>query len=318
MEVYIDDMLVKSVRASNHLTDLGETFTILREYQMKLNPAKCIFGVSSGKFLGFQVSQRGTEANPDKIKALLNMKFTTPSEEEISTEVETTPSPISPSDQKASSELGWVLYVDGSSNAKRAGAGIVLIAPDSTPIQYAIRLSFKASNNEAEYEALLVGLRLAANLGVYFIQVRCDFQLVVNHISTEYEAKETRMIAYLDEVRKLIERYWSCTIHQISKVENSWADALAKLASATDGKISRIIPVEFIEHPSIDQTEKQAVNLVSDAPSWMDPIYSYLTFGEVPSDKLEVKRLRIRAARYIVLDGILYKKGHSQPYLRCL
>lgn len=65
MEVYVDDMLVKSVRADQHVANLTETFAILRSYDMKLNPAKCVFGVGSGKFLGFLVSHRGIEANPD-------------------------------------------------------------------------------------------------------------------------------------------------------------------------------------------------------------------------------------------------------------
>ena len=73
MEVYVDDMLVKSKEESTHLDDLKETFTTLRQYQMKLNPSKCAFGVVSGKFLGFMVSQRGIEANPEKVKAILNM-----------------------------------------------------------------------------------------------------------------------------------------------------------------------------------------------------------------------------------------------------
>ena len=69
-------MLVKTKDEANHLEDLEETFETLRQYRMKLNPSKCVFGVSSGKFLGFMVSQRGIEANPDKIKAVLEM--TTP------------------------------------------------------------------------------------------------------------------------------------------------------------------------------------------------------------------------------------------------
>ena len=73
MEVYIDDMLVKSTVAGLYITHLSETFQILRDYNMKLNPAKCAFGVSAGKFLGFIVNHRGIEANPDKIKALLDM-----------------------------------------------------------------------------------------------------------------------------------------------------------------------------------------------------------------------------------------------------
>ena len=67
VEVYVDDMLVKSLDEDKHLDDLRETFDTLRRHQMKLNPSKCAFGVSLGKFLGFMVSQRGIEANPDKI-----------------------------------------------------------------------------------------------------------------------------------------------------------------------------------------------------------------------------------------------------------
>jgi hypothetical protein len=73
VEVYIDDMLVKTKDEANHLEDLEETFETLRQYRMKLNLSKCVFGVSSGKFLGFMVSQRGIEANPNKIKAVLEM-----------------------------------------------------------------------------------------------------------------------------------------------------------------------------------------------------------------------------------------------------
>ena len=73
MEVYIDDMLVKSTTAELHIAHLSEAFQILKEYNMKLNPAKCAFGVSAGKFLGFIVNNRGIEANPDKIKVVLNM-----------------------------------------------------------------------------------------------------------------------------------------------------------------------------------------------------------------------------------------------------
>ena len=69
----MDDMLVKSRKAELHLDDLKETFDRLRKYQMKLNLTKCVFGVSSGKFLGFMVSQRGIKANPKKVKAILDM-----------------------------------------------------------------------------------------------------------------------------------------------------------------------------------------------------------------------------------------------------
>ena len=71
MEVYIDDMLVKSKQCPDHATHLQQAFDLLREYGMKLNPLKCAFGVSAGRFLGFMVTQRGIEANPAQLKAIL-------------------------------------------------------------------------------------------------------------------------------------------------------------------------------------------------------------------------------------------------------
>ena len=76
VEVYVDNMLVKSKEEENHLDDLKEMFNTLRQYSMKLNSAKCAFGVSSKKFLGFMVSQRGIEANPEKVRAILEMSST--------------------------------------------------------------------------------------------------------------------------------------------------------------------------------------------------------------------------------------------------
>ena len=73
MEVYIDDMLVKSTTAGLHIAHLSEAFQVLRNYNMKLNPAKCAFGVSAGKFLGFIVNHMGIEENPEKIKDVLDM-----------------------------------------------------------------------------------------------------------------------------------------------------------------------------------------------------------------------------------------------------
>ena len=74
MEVYVDDILIKSKVASDHVAYLTDMFRILRAYHMKLNPLKCTFGMASGKFLGFMVNQRGIEASPEKIHALIDMR----------------------------------------------------------------------------------------------------------------------------------------------------------------------------------------------------------------------------------------------------
>lgn len=74
VEVYVDNMLVKSLLTKKHLVDLNKTFQTLRKYKIKLNPRKCTFGVSAEKFLGFMVSQRGIKANPEKVKAIIDMQ----------------------------------------------------------------------------------------------------------------------------------------------------------------------------------------------------------------------------------------------------
>ena len=76
MEVYVDDMLIKSKEVESHLDNLEETFETLRQYKMRLNPAKCAFGVSSRKFLGFMESRRGIEANPEKVNSHTRDDFT--------------------------------------------------------------------------------------------------------------------------------------------------------------------------------------------------------------------------------------------------
>ena len=74
MEVYIDDMLVKSIKAELHVAHVAESFQVLKNYNMKLNQTKCAFGVSAEKFLGFIINSQGIEANPDKIKVVLDMQ----------------------------------------------------------------------------------------------------------------------------------------------------------------------------------------------------------------------------------------------------
>ena len=74
VQVYVDDMLVKSLCENDHLDDLQETFDTLRSYNMKLNPSKCVFGVTVGKLLGFMVSQRGIEVNPEKVRVIMELE----------------------------------------------------------------------------------------------------------------------------------------------------------------------------------------------------------------------------------------------------
>ena len=128
----------------------------------------------------------------------------------------------------------WELHVDGASNSKGSGAGIVLVSPEGLIVKQAVRLTFSASNNEAEYEALMIGLKTADKLGANHLQVFCDSQLVANQISGKYQARDERMAAYLTVARSLLSKFDSVQVAQIGREHNSYADILAKLATVLE------------------------------------------------------------------------------------
>ena len=91
----------------------------------------------------------------------------------------------------------WSLRIDGSSNVNGSGVGIVLESPMGEKIRYALRLQFPTWNNEAEYEALITGLHLAKEMRVEKVKVYNDYQLVVNQVKGDYQAKGENMVVYL-------------------------------------------------------------------------------------------------------------------------
>ncbi|GJR47776.1 reverse transcriptase domain-containing protein [Tanacetum coccineum] len=96
----------------------------------------------------------------------------------------------------------WTLFTDGSSCVNGSGAGLILTSPKGTEFTYALRFQFIASNNEAEYEALIAGLRIAAQMGVRNVQVSVDSKLVANKVLGTYVAKEENMVKYLEKVKR--------------------------------------------------------------------------------------------------------------------
>ena len=490
MEVYIDDMLVKSTTAGLHIAHISEAFQILRNYNMKLNPAKCAFGVSAGKFLGFIVNHRGTEANPDKIKALLDMpspsgikevqrltrriaalsrfvsrasdkcqpffqvlkkafQWDTKCEEAFSALLSSPPILVSPTERelltlylavldfstsavlvrdkervqhpvyycsralrgveeryprteklilalvtaarklrpyfqahtievpteypmkqvlhkpetsgklmKWAIELSefdiryrpktaikgqvvadfvmefaspeptkdaqvttdpstWKLSVDGGSNAQGSGAGLILTSPEGIDIEYALRFGFRTSNNEAKYEAVIAGLNLAHSLEVDQLEVYSDSQLVVRQIEDTYEAKSEKMILYLQKVRDLLKKFVQVQIRHVPRVENSRADPLEKLATASQEDLGSSTPVEYLAEPSIDPYSMM-VAPVESAPSWMDHIWNYIIDGSLPNDPKEAAKIRATSARFTNHKGSLYKWGFFTPFLKCI
>ncbi|CAL9031392.1 unnamed protein product [Prunus brigantina] len=195
------------------------------------------------------------------------------------------------------------------------GAGLVLISPDKVVLEYALRFKFHASNNEAEYEALLAGLRLAKEMGARQIQIFSDSQLVVHQVNQNFTAKDVSMTAYLQHTRHLLTTFNAYLISQVPRSENSHADALARLASAIEQGIGRNIHMEILDQPS---TRAPLICAIDHSPTWMDPILQFLQNQTLHADPAEARRVRYRSARYLILNGALYKRGFSLPYLRCL
>ena len=503
VEVYIDDMLIKSVRKANHIEDLREVLGVLRSNKLRLNALKCIFRVSSGKFLGHMVSYNGVKSNPDQISALLNLEppkdakqvqrltgmiaalgqfisqsakkcrpffrllgkkrkflwdedcsvafqriktylssppclsipypgeplflYLVVSEHAVSailvrethegqrpiffmsktmneteyrylplekaalaliqaakklphyfqasTVIVFTDLPLkvlmhnldfsgwitwwgvhlgsfgieykprtsikgqvladfvpefqgkggnskvtnTPSYDTDTSSSGWKLFVDGASNMRGVGAGVVLVSSEGLILEQVVRLGFLASNNESEYEALLIGLRSAIRLGADHLQVFCDSQLVVNHILGEYLARDERMLSYLSVVKSLLSKFDFVQVKQIGREHNSHADILAKLATALETDLYRTVIVEVLSTSStlIDTVDR--VCNTSSVASWMDPLVAYLRDDCLPEDPKTASIIKRKASGYwLSRKGNLYKRSFSGPYLLCV
>ncbi|KAI3696981.1 hypothetical protein L6452_29656 [Arctium lappa] len=500
MEVYIDDMLVKSKHADDHIGHLKQSFDILREYKMKLNPTKCSFGVRAGKFLGYMVTRRGIEANPEQIKAIVELKsprnfkevqrltgrvaalnrfisrssdrchlfynvlrknkgfeWTDKHEEalqrlkkymmsppflskpekgevlqlylavsinsvsavliretdgrqlpiyyvsktlldaetryssieklllslvmaakklrhyfeshpitvvtnfplksvlrkpeltgrlakwsiylsnfdldfkpktaiksqvladfisDFSPELESTMT----SDKIVATlhDTTWTLDIDGSANIRGTGLGVVLQSPQGGKMVYSIRCDFKATNNEAEYEALIAGIKITRELGATRLHIRSDSSLVVNQINGEFAAKDSRMIAYYKIVKEEAKKFGHFVIEQIPRDQNTQADALANLGSALSRTTFDNIPIVHLATPSIKEDDNISVAPIEEENSWSDDIRNFLEHNQLPDDKMEARKIRFKASRYVMIRGQLYRRSSTGLNLRCI
>ncbi|KAJ9553755.1 hypothetical protein OSB04_017800 [Centaurea solstitialis] len=473
MEVYIDDMLVKSERSIDHVAHLKQSFDILRQYKMKLNPTKCSFGVRAGKFLGYLVTQRGIEASPEQDKAIteiqsprnvkevqkltgrvaaltrfisrsldkchlfynvlrknqgflwtdehekalqeLKQYMTSPPlltkpfegakmrqvqylcEKKINDNNQSIMSANLSSTQKPAKKLRhyfeshhiivvtnyplktvlrkpeltgrlakwsiylsgfdiefkpktaiksqvladfvaefspglepttcdevvmisdnkpWILYVDGSSNVRGCGLGIVLKSSQGGNIAYSVRCEFKATNNEAEYEALIAGLDIALRLGAKQLHVRSDSLLVVNQVNGDFQAKDSKMMSYLKAVKDRIARFEQFLIEQIPRDLNMQADALANLGSAFHDPFMENIPILHLTIPTIEANNEVQMN--EEIYNWSLDVWNYLKHDQLPEDKMEARKTRSKASKYTIFEDQLYRRSTTGLLLRCI
>ncbi|XP_021768330.1 uncharacterized protein LOC110732666 [Chenopodium quinoa] len=322
MEVYVDDSIVKSKEAKDHVADLAETFTTLRKHQMKLNPKKCVFGVRSGRFLGFMPLEKVLD-KVEKSGRLTKWAFEL-TEFSITYQLRAAIKAQALADFLAECSYqetlegkgSWTVFTDGSATINDSGAREVITSPEGKNFEYALKFSFKASNNEAEYEVAIAGLELCIALEGKHVCLKTDSQLVANQIRGEYEAKEPSMISYLAKTKSVIAKLRIFEIELIPRGHNAQVDALSKLASSTLTELNRSVYVEVRRSRSIDQ--EIGVQCVEAEPSWMDPILAYKLQGTLPEDKSIVAKIKRIGSRFIVYNGELLKQCFSAPLLKCV
>jgi ribonuclease HI len=237
----------------------------------------------------------------------------------------------------------WTMYFDGSLMKTRVGAGLLFVSPLGKHVRYVIRLHFPASNNVAEYEALVNGLRIAVELGVRRLDARGDSQLVIDQVMKNFHCRDRKMEAYCDEVRRLEDKFYGLELNHIARRYNETADELAQIASGWT-----MVPPDIfsrdIHQPSVkinDAPEPEGTSAQPEVPSiaegealrvegeqngvtpnlnWQTPYLEYLLRGELPLDKAEARRLARRAKSFVLLgdEKELYHCSLSGILQRCI
>jgi ribonuclease HI len=237
----------------------------------------------------------------------------------------------------------WTMYFDGSLMKIGAGADLPFISPLGKHVRYVIRLHFPASNNMAEYEALVNGLRITVELGVRRLDARGDSQLVIDQVMKNSHYSDQKMEAYCDEVRRLEDKFYGLELNHVAQRYNETSDELAKIAlgrtTVPPNVFSRDIYEPYVklndapepedtsvqpEVPSAAEGEALRVEIeqsgVTPNLNGRTPYQEYLLRGELPLDKAEARRLAQRAKSFVLLgdEKESYHRSPSGILQRCI
>jgi ribonuclease HI len=215
------------------------------------------------------------------------------------------------------------MYFDGSLKLEGAGAGVLLISPKGEQLKYVLQIFWKVSNNKAEYEALLHGLRFAISLGIKRLLVYGDSAVVINQVNKSWDRNKENMDAYCLEIRKLENKFYGLEFHLVVRDNNIVADVLSKL-----GFTRTQVPVGVFVHklhtPSIPEPTPTTTNPAPSQPAqevmmigvdWRQPFIDYICEQKVPSDKNVAEQLVRRAKDYVLVEDKLYMRGATSGVL---
>uniref|UniRef100_A0A2N9GHT1 Integrase catalytic domain-containing protein n=1 Tax=Fagus sylvatica TaxID=28930 RepID=A0A2N9GHT1_FAGSY len=320
VEVYIDDMLIKSVRKVSHIEDLREVLRVLRSSKLRLNASKCLFGVSSGKFLGHMVQRltgmiaalgRFISRSVDKCRPffrLLGKKMKFLWDEDCSAAFQGIKTYLSspPCLSIPCSREPLFLYLAVSEHAVSA----ILVRETHEGQKPVFFVSKTMDETESRYlpleKAALALIQAAKKLPHYFqastVTVLTDLPLKVLMHSSDFSGWVTR---------------WG--VEQIRREHNSHAYILAKLATALESNLYRTVTVEVLSTPSILIDTVDRMCSASSEASWMDPLIAYLRDDCLPEDPKAASIIKRKAPSYwLSREGNLYKRSFSGPYLLCV
>ncbi|XP_073294444.1 uncharacterized protein [Primulina huaijiensis] len=346
VEVYVDDIFGKSKKVADFISDLEETFATLMCYGIKLDPAKCIFGVKSGKFLGFIVTDRGIKVNQEKVKSVLSM----PSPRSVKEVKKLTGMiaslsrfisrsahrsyPFFPVLRKAR-HFGWNEKCEQAFRDLKSHLAElpVLVKPDPGE-----KLFVYLSTTEYAVSSVLIKEEGYDQKLVYYVShalrgpelryseedydslkgIRTDDQVEsgVGEYDIEYKPrvaiKAHALSDFLSEMVQPDEEEIGA-LKNIPQDENGEADALAKMvASLSEVSTREILQVSWL----VLSTEEETLLTLDD--SWMTPLIKFIISKELPEDKAQAQKIKREAHMFVLLNNVLHRRSFHGPLFKCL
>jgi ribonuclease HI len=198
-------------------------------------------------------------------------------------------------------------------------------------MEYMVQLHFPASNNTAEYVALINGLWITVELGIKRLEIRGDSELVMDQVMKDKNCVDPKMAAYCQAVRDLEGKFHGLELHHVLSDYNKAADVLTKAASSRSPVPHRVfasdqhqpsVREEGEKPPEEPEPEVMAIDQPPEVnfedPDWRFPILEWLVEGKLPSDQTEARHNARRAKAFVLIDSELYKRGAAGILMRCI